>query len=227
MRNHSNPEVRSNAGSDLLVLRKPNGAAGPYSRSLPAADGTIIPARTGTARLVPCLLEGLAKQPEDYEPDNPQGRFAPHFLGVDSAPAPRRTQRNYGLWRLAMLQKAKDYIEVHLGDLDLTPDRIAAAQNLSTRTLHRLFESDGFTISGWIRMRRLEHCRVELEGAGSEDVPVSSIGARWGLWDAAHFSRLFKSSYGLSPRAYRATHHDHRCVTTAPLGSASFECETA
>ena len=34
---------------------------------------------------------------------------------------------------------------------------------------------------------------------------MSGIGARWGLWDAAHFSRLFKATYGISPRAYRET----------------------
>jgi len=32
---------------------------------------------------------------------------------------------------------------------------------------------------------------------------VSSIATRWGLFDPAHFSRLFKSTYGLSPREYR------------------------
>ena len=32
---------------------------------------------------------------------------------------------------------------------------------------------------------------------------VSHIVARWRVWEAAHFSRLLKTTYGVSPRAYR------------------------
>ncbi|MEV8610809.1 helix-turn-helix domain-containing protein [Amycolatopsis sp. NPDC051373] len=34
-------------------------------------------------------------------------------------------------------------------------------------------------------------------------VPIAAIGRRWGFSDAAHFSRLFRSTYGRSPREYR------------------------
>jgi AraC-like DNA-binding protein len=32
---------------------------------------------------------------------------------------------------------------------------------------------------------------------------VSAIAARWGLMDAAHFSRAFRAAYGLPPAEYR------------------------
>jgi AraC-like DNA-binding protein len=32
---------------------------------------------------------------------------------------------------------------------------------------------------------------------------VGAIAARWGLIDAAHFSRLFRAAYGLPPGEYR------------------------
>ncbi|HKQ42432.1 MAG TPA: AraC family transcriptional regulator, partial [Pseudonocardia sp.] len=35
----------------------------------------------------------------------------------------------------------------------------------------------------------------------------------WGFTDAAHFSRLFRATFGQSPREYR------RCVGVAPLTS--------
>jgi AraC-like DNA-binding protein len=35
--------------------------------------------------------------------------------------------------------------------------------------------------------------------------PVSAIAARWGLVDPAHFSRLFRAAYGVSPVEYRRT----------------------
>lgn len=211
VRNSAVLDIHSGLDSELLVIRIPEGTVGPYAHSLDAADGKTISTMRGTASLVAHLLEGLAAQPDDFAPDNP-GRLAQHIVGLVALMCADGRVTAGGSVKVTMLQKAKDYIEVHLGDLDLTPDRLASALNISTRTLHRLFESEGLTISGWIRVRRLEQCRVELGDATSEALSVSAIGAKWGLWDAAHFSRLFKAAYGLSPRAYRT-------ATTRPQGA--------
>jgi len=34
--------------------------------------------------------------------------------------------------------------------------------------------------------------------------PISRIAARWGLADSSHFSRLFRATYGMSPREFRS-----------------------
>jgi hypothetical protein len=59
------------------------------------------------------------------------------------------------------------------------------------------------TASGWIRQRRLERCRRDLLDPALGDRSVGAIAARWGLIDAAHFSRLFRAAYGLPPGEYR------------------------
>ena len=105
----------------------------------------------------------------------------------------------------ALFTRAVCYIDEHLGDAWLSPDEIAAAQHISTRYLHKLFHAEGATVSGWVRRRRLEACRHDLGDPLLSGRPVSAIGARWGLPDAAHFSRLFRAQYGSSPRDYRAT----------------------
>ena len=33
---------------------------------------------------------------------------------------------------------------------------------------------------------------------------ISTIAARWGLADSSHFSRLFRATYGMSPREFRS-----------------------
>ncbi|WP_260860629.1 helix-turn-helix domain-containing protein [Mycobacterium tilburgii] len=81
---------------------------------------------------------------------------------------------------------------------------IAAANGMSVRYLQRLFEEDGDTVTGWIRARRIERCRRDLTDARYAHVSVSSVAARWGLTNAAHFSRLFKSVHGVPPTHYRA-----------------------
>jgi AraC-like DNA-binding protein len=70
--------------------------------------------------------------------------------------------------------------------------------------VHRLFELEGVSVSTWIRKRRLEGCRRDLADPALADRTIGEIGRRWGLPDAAHFSRLFRAAYGSSPRELRA-----------------------
>ncbi|MEE6175010.1 helix-turn-helix domain-containing protein [Mycobacterium sp. 050134] len=106
--------------------------------------------------------------------------------------------------RQAHLTRVRAYIERELGNPALDVSAIAAANRMSVRYLQKLFEKNGETVTGWIRGRRLEHCRRDLTDCRYLPLPVSSVAARWGLVNAAHFSRLFKRVYGVSPTEYRA-----------------------
>jgi len=108
--------------------------------------------------------------------------------------------------RRSLLVQAVAFIERHLGEPSLDPSQIATAQHISTRYLHKLFHGEGTTVSGWIRERRLEHCGHDLRDPLQAHRSVSSIAARWGLLDASHFSRVFRATYGTSPRDYRLMH---------------------
>jgi AraC-like DNA-binding protein len=105
--------------------------------------------------------------------------------------------------RRRLLRQIKSFIEANLDDDALTPNQVAAAHYISVRQLHQIFQSEGTTVSTWIRTRRLEHCRRMLSDPLHDSRPVSEIGARWGLPDAPHFSRVFKAAYGVSPRQFR------------------------
>lgn len=106
----------------------------------------------------------------------------------------------------ALVQRIRSYIDRNLASTDLGPATIASAHFISTRHLHGLFQEQGVTVSTWIRTRRLEQCRRDLLDPMLADRPVAAIAARWGFVDAAHFSRAFKSAFGISPSEYRATH---------------------
>jgi len=99
-----------------------------------------------------------------------------------------------------------DYIMDNLSDPSLSPDSIAAGTFISTRQLHKLFHAERVTVSQWVRDRRLEACRRQLADPGDSRLSVSDIAASWGIFDAAHFSRIFKQAYGQSPREYRRDH---------------------
>ncbi|AXL11573.1 helix-turn-helix domain-containing protein [Microbacterium foliorum] len=106
----------------------------------------------------------------------------------------------------ALVQRIRSYIDRNLASTDLGPASIAAAHFISTRHLHGLFQEQGVTVSTWIRTRRLEQCRRDLLDPMLADRPVAAVAARWGFVDAAHFSRAFKTAFGISPSEYRAAH---------------------
>jgi AraC-like DNA-binding protein len=205
LRNHTTTRLDVAGPAELLVISLPTDAIGLYRRTFDDADGCRCATHQGTASLVGHLLDAMASQLEGYEPANP-ARLAQHVVGLLALMWSDTLTAELGWSRSKLLERSKEFIEAHLSDIDLTPDRIAAAQHMSARNLHRLFESEGLTIGGWIRYRRLEHCRVDLVDGALKDVAVSHIAARWGLWEAAHFSRLFKATYGLSPRSYRVAY---------------------
>jgi AraC-like DNA-binding protein len=103
-----------------------------------------------------------------------------------------------------LMQQIRHYIEANLGSAELSPTQIAAAHFISTRHLHGLFRQKGTTVSTWIRERRLENCRRDLIDPLNAHLSVSAVAARWGFVEAAHFSRVFKAAYAMSPSELRA-----------------------
>jgi AraC-like DNA-binding protein len=93
--------------------------------------------------------------------------------------------------------------QVNLADPDLSPTTVAAANHVSVRYLHRLFETHETTVAAWIRGRRFERSRRDLADPTMRQLPISAIAARWGLTNPAHFGRLFRTEYGLQPTEYR------------------------
>lgn len=103
----------------------------------------------------------------------------------------------------ALFHQIRDHIDENLGDPGLSPVSIAEANYISTRHLHNVFREKGTTVSSYIRSRRLEKCYLDLTSPVRLDVPIAVVGNRWGFVDAAHFSRVFKATYGESPRGIR------------------------
>ncbi|MFE0426735.1 helix-turn-helix domain-containing protein [Streptomyces sp. NPDC058953] len=105
----------------------------------------------------------------------------------------------------ALLTLVDAFVRENLGDPGLTPKAIAAAHHVSLRRLQQVLAADGTTPAALIRNRRLERCRRALADLRQRERPVHAVAARWGFPDHAHFSRLFKSTYGVSPSEYRAS----------------------
>ncbi|GAA2788102.1 helix-turn-helix domain-containing protein [Crossiella cryophila] len=103
----------------------------------------------------------------------------------------------------ALITAVRAFIRANLADPALDPAAIAAAHHISVRYLHRLFQQQEQTVAGWIRDQRLENCRRDLANPALHDRPVHVVARCWGFTDSAHFSRAFRSAFGLPPGEYR------------------------
>jgi AraC-like DNA-binding protein len=103
---------------------------------------------------------------------------------------------------IALVPRILAWIRQHLGDPDLTPARIAAVHQISVRHLYNVWPSDRPAVAAWIIDERLAAAHAELAQCGPHG-GVTAIAHRWGFTDGAHFSRRFRSAYGISPRAWR------------------------
>lgn len=103
----------------------------------------------------------------------------------------------------ALATRIHSYVRQHLGDPGLTPRRIAAAHHISLRTLHRVFERQGATVTAWIRQQRLDGVRRDLTNPALAARPIHAVAAAWGFPRAADFTRVFRAAYGMPPSEYR------------------------
>jgi len=94
-------------------------------------------------------------------------------------------------------------IDARLADPELNLAQIADEHHVSSRYVQKLFEVSGSSFASYIRVRRLERCRCELSNPEYRHLSVSDICFRWGFNDAAHFSRVFRNTFGVTPRDYR------------------------
>ncbi|MFC8063888.1 helix-turn-helix domain-containing protein [Streptomyces sp. NPDC057293] len=95
------------------------------------------------------------------------------------------------------------FMRDHLADADLSAARIAAAHGISVRHLYAVLARSGISLGDWIRTRRLAECRRELAGPAGRRRTVAAVGRSWGFVNATHFSKVFKRTYGMSPREWR------------------------
>jgi len=184
--------------------------------------GRRLSGQDGVGAVLTGFLTGLSRQADSLQPsDAPRlgtalldlllAWFA-HVLDTEAALPPETRDR-------ALTVRIRAFVRQNLHDPELTPPVIAAAHHISLSYLHRLFQDQtrDETVAAWIRNQRLEGARRDLADPALRATPVHTIAARWGLHRPAHFSRAFRTAYGLSPTEYRL----QAATPTAPQGTVN------
>jgi len=110
--------------------------------------------------------------------------------------------------RSTQLAAVKRHVDLHLADSGLTPAIVAAAQGISARQLHRLFEPSGSTFARYVLRQRLLQCRDTIAGATGTGRSVVDIAFGWGFNSMATFYRAFASEFGNPPAVLRGPRKD-------------------
>ncbi|MEU3609685.1 AraC family transcriptional regulator [Streptomyces sp. NPDC035033] len=177
---------------------------------LPPADTELLTAaswcgRKGAGALLSQLLAGL----DEHGPEihSVVDRVGVSLAGLTAAVLTDRMRHLAAEDQIArhhLMLHIQEHIRERLADPGLTPNAVAAHHHVSLRYLQRIFQENGTSPARWIRDERLARCRSELLDPRLDHLPVSAIGERAGLYQASHFSRLFRERYGVTPRDYRA-----------------------
>jgi AraC-like DNA-binding protein len=170
--------------------------------------GSRLSGSTGIGHVFRQTLSALADTETDFT-DRDRARLGTTIVDLAAAVVARQCEQTSALVpearTEALYHEIRAFIRRHVDDPDLTPPAVAAAHCISTRTLHRIFQTRGETVSGTIRAERINRCRRDLADPGLRAVPVGSIGARWGFPRASDFTRAFKAATGMTPTVYRAS----------------------
>ncbi|WP_316520064.1 helix-turn-helix domain-containing protein [Kitasatospora brasiliensis] len=166
--------------------------------------GLLARGNEGVGSLASQFLRTLATQARTHRPGSRLARSVSDLLAIlvtelldQESPEPPGGSAE-------LLARIRAHIEESLADPDLSPETIARSQHISVRYLHKLFQQDGTTVGQWVRRRRLEACRRELERPSRRQTSVSAVAHRWGFVSHSHFSRAFRDAFGVSPREWQA-----------------------
>ena len=172
-------------------------------REIPPHHGHVIDGAWGRL-LADCMLSLVRQLPEMAATDALGLSRTLVQLVAACLKAKSDTQaRSVGRRAADVRHRAETYLERNLASPDLNPSSICKALGVSKASLYRAFAgSNGIT--SYIRKRRLETIHVLLNDP-RETRGIGTVAYQYGFVSEAHFSRVFRQKFGLSPRDVRAS----------------------
>ncbi|MER9307001.1 helix-turn-helix domain-containing protein [Mesorhizobium sp. M0496] len=107
------------------------------------------------------------------------------------------------LANVALMERARRYVQNNLDAAHLTPDSMCRTLGVSRSRLYQLFEPSGGVLH-YIQSRRLLAAHIALSDPADRR-RIVEIAEAFGFSSAANFSRAFTKEFGYSPREGRGT----------------------
>lgn len=162
------------------------------------ASPSVVPKRP-VAGLAAEFLTMLAARAETIA-DPLKPRLADQAVDlVALALAPDEDTPSLASPRAAARMRLKLAIDARLSDPQLKPADAAAAAGMSVRYANDLLAEEDFSLERFILHRRLERCQRALRDPLQAHRMIGEIAYSWGFSDHSHFTRRFRSMFGMTP----------------------------
>ncbi|MFF0387497.1 helix-turn-helix domain-containing protein [Kitasatospora sp. NPDC004615] len=171
-------------------------------RTLSQLAGSTLRPDDGAVSMLSMLLTHVLSDAAQFGP-TAAARLAGHVADLVDAIAFDEEQEPTTA-RDLLVARALAHVDAHLGRPDLGPESVARALRISVRYLHRLFEDEELTVTRLIQQRRVEACARTLERHGPFGPTLAEVARRHGFASASHFSRAFRTAYGVTPSEWRS-----------------------
>lgn len=215
------PFEAASAAVDTLSIMIPRESLGPLAdRNL---HGLVLDPQRSSVRLLLSYLNAMWSDAGNLFADEAEaastaaasliGGAVGDLMNLDQG-ANRPAERT-------LVRLARDFIDAELGNRSLTPDAVGAYLGISRRTLYRLFDELG-GVSGFIQGRRLDRAFDMVASSRDNQQTLADIAERAGFTSDAHFSRAFRSRFGMRPGELRLS----TGTEAAPSGKAAAEAAT-
>ena len=212
-----NALLTSNADYSTIILPEPArffsiGLSRKTMRALiPKIEDALmqpLPGNTGVVRLLVGYLRVLEDEQTLSTTDLQHAVIAHiHDLAAVIVGATRDTAEiacGRGL-RAARLRAVKTDITERLANGDVGATALAIRHRVSTRYIHKLFESEGTTLSQYVLGQRLARVHRLLSDPRYADRTIGALAFQVGFGDLSTFNHAFRRHYGLTPSDVRAS----------------------
>lgn len=122
---------------------------------------------------------------------------------IRSLDAVRRSEGQAPMRSIRGSARVFDYVARNFHDPAISPSGAADALGCSVRYIHKVCALAGVTFSRLVAEARLSEAARLLRHGSTCSSRISEIAYRSGFTDLSHFSRSFRSRYGVSPKGYR------------------------
>lgn len=191
-----NSKVTYPSASTTQVIKIPRPLLADRIDQVDKISATPLNANTPIGSMTRSLVQECIKlSRSDTQCDN---RFCNGVLDILATAIESNLSTSSNHKHAIALTRVKQNIGNRLADPNLNVKEIASLNNISVRTLNRLFASEGITTMRWVWNKRLASAHKYLsEGKAKQ---VTQIAFDCGFSDLSHFSKSFKTRYQMTPQ---------------------------
>jgi len=164
--------------------------------------GLIFPCGSGAARLIGAAMQKFYAQADDLAVSEAEAAIE-GIVALTTAFARLKLAGDEAHHLESRRKAALEYIDAHLAKVELGPDEIAGATNVSRASLYRLLAAEGGIRAVLLKRRLDESLRLMLTDAKAER-SLKEIANCCGFGGASQFSRAFRARFGAPPQQFCA-----------------------